>query len=113
MLKMQLTPSASPSISGVIPDFRHDFKIAYEVRPEPTRPGKADQDLLRCWSCGAVIGERKYNTFLVSSNKVEIGGIPLVAGIWRRCRGGKSNPACRALNTLPLDWIKEPTPLIN
>ena len=96
--------------SGVVPG----FNIGYRTAVEPRHAGLATGRLLRCWNCGTPIGERSPDntTFLVSSNKVEIGGIPLVASVWRRCRGGKANPACRAVNTLPPDWLI-PLPVLN
>jgi hypothetical protein len=72
---------------------------------EPRKPGVAYGTVLRCWNCGTQIGERQGDTLLVSSNKVEVGGIPLAPSVWRRCRGGKSNPACRAINVVPPEWL--------
>lgn len=87
--------------TGVIPGI--EFLRAPEIR----KPGIAFGIMLRCWNCGTPVGEKRAdNTFLVSSNKVEVGGIPLVAGVWRRCRGGKNNPGCRAVNLLPDEWTK-------
>lgn len=85
------------------------LRIAYRVQQEIRKHGKPDQNFLRCWNCNTIIGERKDDQFIVASNKVEIGGIPLVSSVWRRCRGGKSNPACRAVNILPVEWLREYT----
>lgn len=89
-------------VSGVAPALL--FRIN-QGGIEPRQPGTAYGNVLRCWNCGTQIGERQGDTFYVNSNKVEIGGIQINAHVWRRCRGGKANPACRALNTMPKDWL--------
>jgi hypothetical protein len=91
----------TPSVSGVVPAYR----VTGGLIAEPRRPAAGFGDVMRCWNCGAQIGERIGATLVVNSNKVEVGGIPLVPEVWRRCRGGKSNPACRAVNTVPTDWL--------
>jgi hypothetical protein len=75
------------------------------VFSEPKKPGLAFGGVMRCWNCGAQVGEKVGAFFEVKSNKVEVGGIPLVEGVWRRCRGGRANPACRAINTIPVEWL--------
>ncbi len=94
------------SASGVIPGLGLRVSLG---GPEPRQPGTAYGNVLRCWNCGTQIGERQGRTFYVNSNKVEIGNIPITAEVWRRCRGGKANPACRALNTMPHEWVAEAT----
>jgi hypothetical protein len=81
--------------------------VAYSVQKEIRKHGTPSGNTLRCWNCSTVIGERSDSMFIVSSNKVEIGGIPLVSSVWRRCRGGRTNPACRALNLLPIEWLHD------
>jgi len=91
--------------SGVIRPEGIPFGHAYRIQPEIIRHGIPEGNILRCWQCGSIIGEKQSGTFLVSSNKVEIGGIPLSLSVWRRCRGGKSHPNCRAVNKLPTEWV--------
>jgi hypothetical protein len=85
--------------------------IAVKIEDEPRKEGHAYGISLRCWNCGSIIGERVGDTLTINSNKVEVGGIPLVEGVYRRCRGGRSNPACRAINTLPKSWTEKKAPL--
>lgn len=94
---------AMPFISGANPAA---LGLHVHVGTEPRKSGVAYGMVLRCWNCGTQIGERQGLTLLVSSNKVEVGGIPLSPTVWRRCRGGKSNPACRAINLIPNEWLK-------
>ena len=89
-------------VSGVLPDLGIRVTLGGS---EPRQPGTAFGNVLRCWNCGTQIGERVAHTFYVNSNKVELGGIGITSQVWRRCRGGKANPACRAINTMPIDWI--------
>lgn len=104
MFSTGIAPRPSPGASTLIPG----LAIRRYTDTEPRRPGVAFGLTLRCWNCGTPIGEKKGSTFLVSSNKVEVGGIPLAASVWRRCRGGKANPACRAVNALPEEWVRLP-----
>ena len=84
--------------------------IAVKIENEPSKEGVAYGVNLRCWNCGSMIGEKVGSTLTINSNKVEVGGIALTKDVYRRCRGGKSNPACRAVNVLPKEWIIEKTP---
>ena len=101
---MNLTPVF---VSGGLPDL--GIRVAFGGM-EPRKPGNAFGTVLRCWNCGTQIGEKQGNHFYVNSNKVEIGAIEITDQVWRRCRGGKANPACRALNTMPDEWVKNKLP---
>ena len=73
--------------------------------PIGARPGVPMADYLRCPACGGVVGQRLgLSTFLISSNKVIV-SMPLVSGIWRRCRGSVKTPGCRQVVTLPSEWL--------
>lgn len=86
-------------------DIEKLFNIRQDI--EPRQPALADGPVCRCWNCRAIVGERRGKYFVVNSNKVEVGGIPLDASVYRRCRGSGANPACRALNTLPREWLTQ------
>ena len=102
MMDTQIVERSSGVINPEIP-----LGHKYVISVEPKNEGIADGHLLRCWNCGTPIGEKIDHTFMVRSNKVEVGGIPLYSTVWRRCRWGKSNPACRAINSLPKVWLDQ------
>ena len=76
--------------------------------PTGARPAIAEGNYMRCPSCGTGLGQRFGDTLLVDSNKTVIGNIPLSPLIYRRCRGGKANPKCRQIVTLPTEWLPKP-----